>query len=34
MKKIKIIYTNIKNVTKADKIGSVIIKGKTKEIII
>lgn len=34
LKKIKVIYTNVKNVTKADKIGSVIIKGKTKEIII
>ena len=32
--KIKVIYTEVKNVKKGNKLGSAIIKGKTKEIVI
>tara|TARA_B100001248_G_C27391382_1_gene462537 strand:+ start:861 stop:1184 length:324 start_codon:yes stop_codon:yes gene_type:complete len=34
LRKIKVIYTQIKNLRKADKEGSVFVKGKCKEIIL
>ena len=34
LKKVKVIYTQVKNLKKTDKEGSVIVKGKTNEILV